>query len=52
MVSHFLFETDFCDAASDWEMGPVEKNVRDARHRLWQVVQPFPSLLELNGWLE
>ena len=30
----------------------MEKNVRDARHRLWQVVPPFPSLPDLNAWLE
>lgn len=46
MVSHFLFEAEFCNPASGWEKGQVEKNVRDARHRLWQVVPPFPSLLD------
>ena len=34
MVSHFLFESEFCNAAAGWEKGQVEKNVRDARHRL------------------
>ncbi len=52
MVSHFLFEAEFCNPASGWEKGQVEKNVRDARHRLWQVVPPFPSLCDLNAWLE
>ena len=52
MVSHFLFEAEFCNPASGWEKGQVEKNVRDARHRLWQVVPPFPSLPDLNAWLE
>jgi hypothetical protein len=52
MVSHFLFEAQFCNPASGWEKGQVEKNVRDARHRLWQVVPPFPGLTELNAWLE
>jgi len=31
MVSHFLFEAEFCNPASGWEKGQVEKNVRDAR---------------------
>jgi hypothetical protein len=52
MASHYLFETEFCNPAAGWEKGQVEKNVRDARHRLWQ---PFPhadSLDALNIWLE
>ena len=28
MVSHFLFEADFCNPASGWEKGRIEKNVR------------------------
>ena len=52
MVSHFLFEPEFCNPAAGWEKGQIEKNVRDARHRLWQVVPPFPSLPDLNAWLE
>lgn len=43
-VSHFLFEAEFCNPASGWEKGQVEKNVRDARHRLWQSVPAFPDL--------
>lgn len=31
MVSHYLFEADFCNPAAGWEKGQVEKNVRDAR---------------------
>ncbi|SDX33422.1 hypothetical protein SAMN04515617_10320 [Collimonas sp. OK242] len=27
MCGHYLFETDFCDVASGWEKGIVEKNV-------------------------
>jgi transposase len=38
MVSHFLFEAEFCNPASGWEKGQIEKNVQDARHRLWQSV--------------
>jgi len=26
MVSHFLFEAEFCNPASGWEKGQVEKN--------------------------
>jgi transposase len=36
MVSHFLFEAEFCSPASGWDKGQIEKNVQDARHRLWQ----------------
>lgn len=32
--------------------GQVEKNVRDARHRLWHVMPAFPDLETLNHWLE
>ncbi len=28
MVSHYLFEPEFCNPASGWEKGQVEKNVR------------------------
>ena len=52
MVSHFLFEAEFCTLASGWEKGQIEKNVQDARHRLWQPMPDFPSLAALNGWLE
>jgi transposase len=52
MVSHFLFEAEFCNPASGWEKGQIEKNVQDARHRLWQPTPNFPSLAALNDWLE
>jgi hypothetical protein len=52
MVSHFLFEAEFCNPASGWEKGQVEKNVQDTRHRLWQPTPSFPSLAALNDWLE
>jgi hypothetical protein len=42
MVSHFLFEAEFCNPASGWEKGQIEKNVQDARHRLWQPMPNFP----------
>ena len=52
MVSHYLFEVEFCNPASGWEKGQVEKNVRDARHRMWQPTPEFPTLDALNDWLE
>jgi hypothetical protein len=52
MASHYLFEPEFCNPASGWEKGQVEKNVQDARHRLWQPIPRFPSLDSLNEWLE
>jgi hypothetical protein len=52
MVSHFMFEAAFCNPASGWEKGQIEKNVQDARHRLWQPMPNFPSLSALNDWLE
>ena len=53
MVSHYLFEADFCNAASGWEKGIVEKNVQDARRRIWidAKQQRFSSFEELNVWL-
>jgi len=52
MVNHFLFEASFCNPASGWEKGQIEKNVQDARHRLWQPMPSAPSLEALNDWLE
>jgi transposase len=52
MASHYLFEPEFCNPASGWEKGQIEKNVQDARHRLWQPAPSFPSLEALNDWLE
>ncbi len=52
MASHYLFEPEFCNPASGWEKGQVEKNVQDARHRLWQPIPRFASLDTLNEWLE
>ncbi|MBJ7244819.1 MAG: IS21 family transposase [Solirubrobacteraceae bacterium] len=52
MVSHFVFEAQFCNPASGWEKGQIEKNVQDARHRLWQPMPNVPSLVALNDWLE
>ncbi len=52
LASHYLFETDFCNPASGWEKGQVEKNVQDARRRLWQPMPSFPDIDALNAWLE
>ena len=32
MTGHYLFEADFCNVASGWEKGQVEKNVQDRRN--------------------
>src|SRR3546814_20962520 len=52
MVSHYLFEAEFCNPAAGWEKGQVETNVQDARHRLWQPMPQAESLDALNLWLE
>ena len=52
MASHYLFEPEFCNPASGWEKGQVEKNVQDARRRLWQKLPSFPDITALNAWLE
>jgi transposase len=52
MASHYLFETEFCNRAAGWEKGQVEKNVQDARRRIWHGAPAFGSLAELNVWLE
>jgi transposase len=54
MTAHYLFDPDFCNVASGWEKGVVEKNVQDARRRIWidAKQQCFHSFAELNVWLE
>lgn len=56
MASHYLFQADFCNPASGWEKGQIEKNVQDARHRIWHhsadtATPVFASLAALNDWL-
>ena len=53
MASHYLFDPDFCNIASGWEKGVVEKNVQDSRRRIWQDAAEirFGSFTELNLWL-
>lgn len=52
MASHYVFEPEFCNPAAGWEKGQIEKSVRDARTRLWQVMPVFDTLDDLNQWLE
>ena len=52
MASHYVFEPEFCNPAAGWEKGQVEKNVQDARNRMWQVMPVCADLAELNQWLE
>ena len=53
MCAHYLFDADFCNVASGWEKGVVEKNVQDSRRRIWIEARTlrFGSLGELNAWL-
>jgi transposase len=53
MCAHYLFDPDFCNVASGWEKGIVEKNVQDSRRRIWidAAKQRFGSFVELNAWL-
>jgi hypothetical protein len=54
MTAHYLFDPDFCNVASGWEKGVVEKNVQDARRRVWNAAREckFNTFTELNTWLE
>jgi transposase len=53
MTSHYLFDPEFCNVASGWEKGVVEKNVQDSRPRIWQDAarERFGSFYALNIWL-
>jgi transposase len=51
LASHYLFESEFCNRAAGWEKGQVEKNVQDARRRIWHGAPAFASLAALNDWL-
>lgn len=54
MTAHYLFEPDFCNVASGWEKGVVEKNVQDMRRLIWNEArqQQFGSFEDLNNWLD
>lgn len=53
MCGHYLFEPDFCNRASGWEKGIVEKNVQDRRRQIWNAAMDrrWTTLAELNAWL-
>ncbi|WP_439587825.1 IS21 family transposase [Hydrogenophaga sp.] len=53
MCAHYLYDPDFCNVASGWEKGRVEKNVQDSRRRIWieAARRRFSSFAELNAWL-
>ena len=53
MSGHYLFEPEFCNVASGWEKGIVEKNVRDRRTSIWHHAKDrrWVSWEELNVWL-
>lgn len=53
MCGHYLFEPEFCNVASGWEKGIVEKNVQDRRRQIWAEAldQRWASFEHLNTWL-
>ena len=53
LCAHYLFDPDFCNVASGWEKGIIEKNVQDARRRIWldAKTQRFATFDALNAWL-
>jgi transposase len=53
LCAHYLFDPEFCNVASGWEKGVVEKNVQDSRRRIWREAAGvrFGNLAELNAWL-
>lgn len=53
LCAHYLFDPDFCNVASGWEKGVVEKNVQDSRRRIWLDAgkQRFGNFTEFNVWL-
>jgi len=53
MCAHYLVEPEFCNVASGWEKGIVEKNVQDSRRRVWLEAgkRRWSSFEEVNAWL-
>jgi hypothetical protein len=53
MTGRYLFEPEFCNVASVWEKGIVEKNVSDRRTSIWHRAKDrrWADLAELNAWL-
>jgi hypothetical protein len=56
MCAHYLFDADFCNVASGWEKGIVEKNVQDSRRRVWleanESAQLMPMTAPFDGYVE
>ena len=54
MCAHYLYDPDFCNVASGWEKGVVEKNVQDSRRRIWidaaQAALRQRSPSSMPGW--
>ena len=54
MCAHYLFDADFCNVASGWEKGVVEKNVQDSRRRIWieaaRAALRLRSPSSMRGW--
>jgi hypothetical protein len=50
MCAHYLFDADFCNVASGWKKGVVEKNMQDSRRRIWLDAQKIQwgSFAELH----
>jgi hypothetical protein len=42
MCAPYLFDADFCNVASGWEKGVVEKELQDSRRRIWLDALPQP----------
>jgi transposase len=53
LCAHYLVDADFCNVASGWEKGRVEKSVQDSRRRIWidAAQRRFGTFDELNAWL-
>jgi transposase len=53
LCAYYLVDADFCNVASGWEKGRVEKSVQDSRRRIWidAARQRFANFDELNAWL-
>jgi transposase len=54
MTAHYLFDPDFCNVASGWEKGVVEKNVQDMRRHIWSEAkqQQFGSMAAVHQYAD
>lgn len=52
MTGHYLFDPEFCNTASGWEKGIVEKNVRDRRTSIFHRAAKtrWKNLEECQNW--